>query len=291
MERDFEKARQSLTDEKERHKQIVMYLLQERRQLLVRLMEERQKGLKAQQQQQPPAETPETEDAAVSKKSNGDRTTEDLLKELDSVRKQLDEERKETSSLKEVVKTQEEDLNLIRQMILAKSRQAASQQPSPTTGTVKTPGQSKPVKNENTNGGGTPTTGHVVNATTPTSPSAAPDGRYQILSRPNTSVATAQQQPVQRPIQHQHYAATDVGSSSPVVASSPQQQQPIRLLTNPAYQQQQQHPYQTGVSVTRTAAPTPPRGRPVPPPAPHHSMVTTRGSPSMSDRVDSSTGK
>ena len=54
----------------------------------------------------------------------------------DDCRKALDAERQETASLREIVRTQEEDLHLIRQNILAKTRQLAGQKgTSPTSPT------------------------------------------------------------------------------------------------------------------------------------------------------------
>ncbi len=44
MVKELEKAKSGLEEEKQRHKAMVLYLVNERRQLMVRLMEERQKN-------------------------------------------------------------------------------------------------------------------------------------------------------------------------------------------------------------------------------------------------------
>ncbi|OUC42649.1 hypothetical protein D917_02763 [Trichinella nativa] len=104
---DLEKTRQALADEKERHKQMVLYLLQERRQMLVRFVEERQRMSK---------NGPDVDLKSLAT----------VRAELAECRKCLEVEKTHRCRLEETVRSQEEDLNLIRQTILTKAKQQAS---------------------------------------------------------------------------------------------------------------------------------------------------------------------
>ncbi|KRX56958.1 Uncharacterized protein T09_1571 [Trichinella sp. T9] len=104
---DLEKTRQALADEKERHKQMVLYLLQERRQMLVRFVEERQRMSK---------NGPDVDLKSLAT----------VRAELAECRKCLEMEKTHRCRLEETVRSQEEDLNLIRQTILTKAKQQAS---------------------------------------------------------------------------------------------------------------------------------------------------------------------
>ncbi|XP_003379795.1 conserved hypothetical protein [Trichinella spiralis] len=104
---DLEKTRQALADEKERHKQMVLYLLQERRQMLVRFVEERQRMSKT---------GPDVDLKSLAT----------VRAELAECRKCLEMEKTHRCRLEETVRSQEEDLNLIRQTILTKAKQQAS---------------------------------------------------------------------------------------------------------------------------------------------------------------------
>uniref|UniRef100_A0A914WVV1 Cortactin-binding protein-2 N-terminal domain-containing protein n=1 Tax=Plectus sambesii TaxID=2011161 RepID=A0A914WVV1_9BILA len=135
------KGQKVLQDEKERHKAMVLYLINERRQLLLRLQEERQKAQlaaagaqrEAQQVTSPTAQSPPNLEQVVNELR---REVVAVKRHRDDCRKALDAERQETASLREIVRTQEEDLHLIRQNILAKTRQLAGQKgTSPTSPT------------------------------------------------------------------------------------------------------------------------------------------------------------
>ncbi|KRZ16522.1 Uncharacterized protein T11_2664 [Trichinella zimbabwensis] len=116
---DLEKTRQTLADEKERHKQMVLYLLQERRQMLVRFVEERQRMSKT---------APDVDLKLLAT----------VRAELAECRKCLEMEKTHRCRLEETVRSQEEDLNLIRQTILTKAKQQQQQQQQASTKLVRT---------------------------------------------------------------------------------------------------------------------------------------------------------
>ncbi|KAL1229339.1 CTTNBP2 N-terminal-like protein [Trichinella pseudospiralis] len=116
---DLEKTRQALADEKERHKQMVLYLLQERRQMLVRFVEERQRMSKT---------APDVDMKLLAT----------VRAELAECRKCLEMEKTHRCRLEETVRSQEEDLNLIRQTILTKAKQQQQQQQQASTKLVRT---------------------------------------------------------------------------------------------------------------------------------------------------------
>ncbi|CDW55430.1 Trm112p and CortBP2 domain containing protein [Trichuris trichiura] len=175
-----EKSHTLLEREKSRHKEIVLYLLQERRQLLVRFAEERAKNLKAKANNE---ETPETSAAAQ---------VELLKKQLDECTQNLEKERATRAKLEQTVKTQEEDLTLIRQTILNKVKQSSLRQKSqpveaPSVNTVKmapkmSPNDQKKVMQLNDRKQPSPLAKSAPGIGTP----ATSDdfSRYHILSRP-----------------------------------------------------------------------------------------------------------
>uniref|UniRef100_A0A5S6QW64 CortBP2 domain-containing protein n=1 Tax=Trichuris muris TaxID=70415 RepID=A0A5S6QW64_TRIMR len=112
-----ERSRTSLEREKDRHKEIVLYLLQERRQLLVRFAEERARNLKC-----------KASDGEEDPKASNSAQLEMLRKQLEECNQNLEEERAMRVKLEQTVKTQEEDLTLIRQTIINKVKQSSSRQ-------------------------------------------------------------------------------------------------------------------------------------------------------------------
>ncbi|KFD50016.1 hypothetical protein M513_09109 [Trichuris suis] len=179
-----EKSHTLLEREKNRHKEIVLYLLQERRQLLVRFAEERAKNLKA-----------KATDEDAPKTSSTAAQIELLKKQLDECTLNLEQERAVRAKLEQTVKTQEEDLTLIRQTILNKVKQSSLRQKaqaaeSPSANTVKMspklanpfPSDQKKVMQLNDRKQPSPLAKSAPGIGT----SAASDdfSRYHILSRP-----------------------------------------------------------------------------------------------------------
>jgi hypothetical protein len=122
--KEIEKGENNLRIEKERHKAMVLYLINERKQLLLKLQDERNK-----------CDQLKTDAGA----RNQDQLLAELHKELAMIRREREElrkalltERQECVNLREIVRTQEEDLTLIRQNILTKTRQLTQ----PKTSTV-----------------------------------------------------------------------------------------------------------------------------------------------------------
>lgn len=206
LEKELEKVKQSLLEEKDRRKEIVLYLLQERRQLMVRLMEER---LKVQNLTGAPSQT-----ASTSFKSADESTLAKLKSELEATKNLLEKERDESASLREIVRTQEDDLNLIRQTILAKTRRMNEQQ--------KQSNGDRTLKNQ-TNSTPPP----ISKPSTGQAPSTTSSGtvRYQILTRPAAPGSVETPPKFSADSANQNHSPLQSPSST------------IRLL-NPAYQPQ-----------------------------------------------------
>lgn len=105
LQKEIDRLNNLVTDEKSRHKQIVLCLLQDRRRLAVLLSEERTKN----------------KNATLSLADQAER----LKREMEQMKSALDNERRENADLRQIAHSQERDLNLIRQTILAKAKQTA----------------------------------------------------------------------------------------------------------------------------------------------------------------------
>uniref|UniRef100_A0A1I7YF74 CortBP2 domain-containing protein n=1 Tax=Steinernema glaseri TaxID=37863 RepID=A0A1I7YF74_9BILA len=112
LKKDLALEAQKLAMEKEKHKKIVLFLINERKQILLKMHELR---LKAQNDLSGPPEGGVIDELRKEILS--------LREERDHLTSQMKQLSMENTSLKEVVRTQEEDLTLIRQNILSNTRQ------------------------------------------------------------------------------------------------------------------------------------------------------------------------
>lgn len=87
-----------------------------------------------------------------------------LSEESGKLREELGKEKSETSSLREVVRTQEEDLSLIRQNILAKTRQMNAKNSPESPSASKAPAPAAPSSSTLSTATGLPsrTTGSFI---------------------------------------------------------------------------------------------------------------------------------
>ncbi|KHN87512.1 Uncharacterized protein Tcan_15400 [Toxocara canis] len=112
VRKEMERLEKKLLEEKERHKSIVLFLIDERKQMLVTMHQLRMhppRGVISSQQESALL-------AEMRKELNA------LRSERDQLRKALAVARSDAHALKEVVRSQEEDLALMRNSILANSR-------------------------------------------------------------------------------------------------------------------------------------------------------------------------
>ncbi|TMS38846.1 hypothetical protein L596_005481 [Steinernema carpocapsae] len=112
LKKDLSTEAQKLAIEKEKHKKIVLFLINERKQILLKMHELR---LKNQNDLSGPPEGGLIDELR--------KEVLNLRQERDHFSSQMKQMSMENSSLKEVIRTQEEDLTLIRQNILSNTRQ------------------------------------------------------------------------------------------------------------------------------------------------------------------------
>ena len=132
LQAELDKALKTMHEEKERHKAMVLYLMQDRQKLLIKLHEEKQRNAS------PTSKRNEynckcsmsTISLDATPGANNDNMPSDLQSALNALRRELveskallEQERANNAHLKHVVHQQEEDLTTLRQSLLTKTRQ------------------------------------------------------------------------------------------------------------------------------------------------------------------------
>jgi hypothetical protein len=128
LQKELDKSLKTLQDEKERHKSIVLYLIQERKQLLMKIQEE-----KGGQHVGASTNNSSTPSSAHSVSSAHTKKLEQHIINLQSQMRAMsvkngelhtafEREQIDNVKLEQMLRAQEEDMNVLRQALLTKSR-------------------------------------------------------------------------------------------------------------------------------------------------------------------------